>query len=161
MTDIKQLTESLRKNGKKPVLAEDGTPMVARNAIPGQAVVHPARFVKELEKEGKAIDPISLVITKKDQDKTQAAPEPPSTDPPKPPYGNAKGKPDGVPPGVSGKPADKPDTYTKAELEHIGKGRDGYKCLQKIAGADPEVPGNISRVDLIEQLTGRPKFPLK
>lgn len=44
------------------------------------------------------------------------------------------------------------DFWTKAELESFR-----YRNLQKIAGRDPEVPGNLNREELVTRLTERPK----
>lgn len=42
--------------------------------------------------------------------------------------------------------------WTQKELESFG-----YRDLQKIAGKDPLVPGNLNREELVSQLKGRPK----
>ena len=50
---------------------------------------------------------------------------------------------------------DKMETYTKEELEKMSKAD-----LLKIAGPDPDVNTKGNKAELIEKLTGRPKFPL-
>lgn len=168
MTDIDTLSETLQRSRRRVALTADGEPIItADQADPTLSYVHPKTFVDKLKETGRTIHPYSLVIEqikeepKKPKKSTVAPPEGTPPEDPKVPETPKEEHPineDGTP-GKNVKMTKK-DFYTKKELTEIGSTADGYKCLQKIAGADPDVPGNKSKTKLIELLTGRPKFEL-
>ncbi|RLI54282.1 MAG: hypothetical protein DRP09_13470 [Candidatus Thorarchaeota archaeon] len=97
---------------------------------PSLTYIHPERMLQELEKRGEFLNLTTLEFEKKAVPEPKKNPTQPST---AEPYG----------------------TYTESELKKMD-----WEHIRKVAKADPEIPGNKKKVELIKLLTGRPKFPL-
>ena len=167
MKDIKVLEHTLKQKKLHPALDKEGNPiLVTSKTITGLKYTSVNTHVKLLKERGIAIDPETLKVIMRDGKRIKTPPKPK----PKPETETTTPEPKTEDKTAEEKTIEKTttdqvqplkmETYTKAELTKIGKPRDGYKCLQKIAGADPDIPGNVSKATLITTLTGRPKFPL-
>lgn len=138
MTDITKLQRTLTARGLFTAKSMNGEPVLSRSKTnPELAYIHINDYVKLLAEKGLTINEQTLQIKK-----TGAAPKdtPKKTETAKTPKKD--------------KPTDT-GKYTKAELEAMT-----YKDLQKVAGADPDIPGNKKKAELVKLLTGRPKFDL-
>ena len=107
---------------------------------------------------------------RKPKKEINSAPEPPSISPPELPKKEKKEKKDkkdkdnSLPtpqpdpePEIVEEPAlpEEIELYTAEELEAMD-----WADIRSVAKADEEVPGNVSKDEMIKLLTGRPKFPI-
>jgi len=181
-TDIQKLKRAIKEKRITPTETEDGI-LSLRKRMDNKEIPM-AEFLTKANEQGMTVCPKRLLLVQKYRARLQnprglddiiagfQEQEPPSISPPELPKKEKKEKKDkkdkdkdnSLPtpqpdpePEIVEEPAlpEEIELYTAEELEAMD-----WADIRSVAKADEEVPGNVSKDEMIKLLTGRPKFPI-